>query len=300
MRILIAEDDFTSRTLLMAVLQKCNYDPVPTENGIQAWEVLQRPDSPKLVLLDWNMPGLDGLEVTRRVRALNVASPPYILLLTSNSEKNQIIAGLDAGANDYMIKPFDTGELRARLGVGRRMVELQDALLAARDALEHQAMHDVLTGVFNRRAIMDALTSEIARAKRENTSLIVGICDIDYFKKVNDNYGHLVGDEVLCGFANRLGSQLRPYDHLGRWGGEEFLVIAPERDAHEGGGMFERIRRAVSDTPFLTSAGNLSITVSIGVVALSGNVTGDILVSAADMALYKAKSLGRNRVCIAD
>ena len=204
------------------MLRKWNYDPVTTENGVQAWEALQQPGAPKLVLLDWNMPEMDGVEVVRRVRTLGTSEPPYIILLTSDGAKASIVAGLEAGANDYVVKPYDTDELLARIRVGRRMVEVQAKLLEARNALAHEAMHDPLTGAANRRAIMEALSSELARTKRQNTGLSIGICDIDHFKKVNDAYGHLVGDEVLCGVVRLLEGSLREYDRVGRWGGEEF------------------------------------------------------------------------------
>ena len=236
-RVLISEDDFTSRAMLTAVLRKWSYDPVTTENGTQAWEALQQPGAPKLVLLDWSMPEMDGVEVVRRVRTLDTSEPPYIIILTSDGAKASIVAGLEAGANDYVVKPYDTDELLARIRVGQRMVELQAKLLEARNALAHEAMHDPLTGAANRRAIMETLSREVSRTMRQNAGLSIGICDIDHFKKVNDAHGHLVGDEVLCGVVRLLEAGLREYDRVGRWGGEEFLVVAPGSKRMQAGCM---------------------------------------------------------------
>ena len=204
MRILIAEDDFTSRTVLSGVLKKEGHEVMATVNGAEAWEALQQPDAPVLVILDWMMPEMDGPEVVRRVRALQTDRPPYIIMLTTKGDKADIIAGLDAGANDYLAKPFDPGELRARIEVGRRMVEMQDALIESREILTHQATHDPLTGLPNRRAILDRLREELARTRRHDDMLAVGMFDIDHFKQVNDTYGHQTGDDVLCGLAQIL------------------------------------------------------------------------------------------------
>ena len=299
MRILISEDDFTSRAMLTAVLRKWSYDPVSTENGAQAWEALQQPGAPKLVLLDWNMPEMDGVEVVRRVRTLVTSEPPYIIILTSDGAKASIVAGLEAGANDYVVKPYDTNELLARIAVGQRMLELQAKLLVARNALAFEAMHDPLTGAANRRAIMETLSSELARTRRQNTGLSIGICDIDHFKKVNDAHGHLVGDEVLCGVVHLLEGSLREYDRVGRWGGEEFLVVAPGSQEDETGKLYERLRAALAGNPIPTQAGKLSVTVSIGAATWQGNESVEELLGAADTALYRAKNSGRNRVCVA-
>ena len=299
MRILISEDDFTSRAILTAVLRKWGYDPVTTENGAQAWEVLQQPGAPKLVLLDWNMPEMDGVEVVRRVRKLVTSEPPYIIVVTSDGAKASIVAGLEAGANDYVVKPYDTDELLARIRVGQRMVELQAKLLEARNALAHEAMHDHLTGAANRRAIMAALSGELARTKRQNTGLSIGICDIDHFKRVNDAHGHQVGDEVLCGVVRLLEGSLRKYDRVGRWGGEEFLVVAPGSQEDEAGRLYERLRATLADNPIPTQAGKLSITVSIWAATWKADESAEELLGAADAALYRAKDTGRNRVCVA-
>jgi diguanylate cyclase (GGDEF)-like protein len=299
MRILIAEDDFTSRAILTAALKKHGHETVTTVNGAEAWEAMQQPDAPQLAILDWMMPHMDGVEVCRRVRALETDQPPYIILLTSRDEKADIIAGLEAGADDYVAKPYDPRELHARINVGLRMIEMQAKLLEARNALAYQATHDPLTGAKTRRAILEALSRELARERREHNGLAVGICDIDHFKKINDMHGHLVGDETLCGVVRLLESSLRQYDFLGRFGGEEFVVITPGVKENGVGSLYERLRTVVANNPIPTKAGNVSVTVSIGVAVLSGEEMADNLFAAADAALYQAKSEGRNRVCLA-
>jgi diguanylate cyclase (GGDEF)-like protein len=299
MKILIAEDDFTSRSILTAVLTKCGFDAVVVEDGGAAWNLLQRPDAPRLILLDWNMPGMDGVEICRRLRDNNVPDPPYVILLTARDKKSDIVAGLEAGANDYVAKPYDTEELLARIRVGQRMLEMQSNLLEARDALAYQAMHDFLTGILNRRAILDRLKQEISRAGRDHGSLSVGMFDIDHFKIINDTYGHQAGDEALVAFTRRIQDRLREYDCVGRYGGEEFLVIAPGSIGSKSESLYERLRARIAGAVITTNAGIVSLTVSIGVAPGTGQSTVDALLAAADAALYQAKAGGRNRVVYA-
>lgn len=296
MRILIAEDDLTSRTALAGVLKKEGHEVEATCNGAQAWQALQQPGAPELVILDWMMPEMDGPDVIGRVRALETERQPYILMLTTRGEKSDIIAGLEAGANDYLSKPFDLGELRARIEVGRRMVEMQGALIESREALAHQATHDALTGLLNRRAILDRLNREVSRGRRSGESWAVGMCDIDHFKQINDTYGHQTGDDVLRGFARILGKCLRQYDSVGRMGGEEFLLIAPMTPKADSGVPFKRLCMCISESKIPTRSGMLSVTVSIGVATATTGSTADQILEAADTALYRAKHGGRNRV----
>lgn len=296
MHILIAEDDFTSRVMLGGLLKKEGHKVTATINGAAAWDVLQQPDAPRLVILDWMMPEMNGLELVRRVRAMKTSRPPYMIILTSKGKKSDVIAGLDAGADDYLVKPFDPGELRARVEVGRRMLDMQDALIESRETLAHQATHDSLTGVLNRRAILDRLHEELARAGRHDDFLAVGMCDIDHFKDVNDTFGHQTGDDVLCGVTQILSKSIREYDSIGRLGGEEFLVIIPMRAGAGCLSMFDRMCTQVAESKIGTRSGELSVTVSIGVASTAlGNKVDEIL-DAADRALYRAKSEGRNRV----
>jgi two-component system cell cycle response regulator len=296
MRILIADDDITSRTVLASVLKKQGHEVQATVNGAEAWETLRQPGAPELVILDWVMPEMDGPEVVRRVRALATERPPYILMLTARGEKADIIAGLEAGANDYLSKPFDIGELRARIEVGRRMVEMQAALVESREALAHQATHDSLTGLLNRRAILDTLNREVSRASRTGGPWAVGMCDIDRFKQINDTYGHLTGDDILRGFARILIETLRPHDSAGRMGGEEFLMIVPIQAQSDSVIPFNRLCTRIAESKIPTRSGVMSITASIGVASARAGSKADQMLEAADAALYRAKGEGRNRV----
>ena len=299
MRILIAEDDLTSRTMLAGIVKKWGYEAVAVPDGEAAWETLRKEDAPQLAILDWNMPGMNGLDVCRRLRELDRAEPPYIIFLTSRSEKGSIVEGLEAGANDYVIKPYNNEELWARVRVGQRLLEMQTATNNAKKALAHEAMHDSLTGVLNRCAILESLEKEISRTMRQGALLSIGMIDIDHFKQVNDRYGHQTGDEVLCGFVRIIQESLRDYDLIGRYGGEEFLVVAPGSSGVEEDGLYERLRDHVAGQGIATRSGPVSVTVSIGVAVATGTGSVDDLLAAADSALYRAKNEGRNRVAYA-
>jgi diguanylate cyclase (GGDEF)-like protein len=298
-KILIADDDVVSRLVLTGVLQKFGHEVVATVDGAEAWEVMQQPDAPRMAVLDWVMPGLSGVEVCRRIRGLQSDQPPYVIILTSMGEKADIVTGFDAGADDYLAKPFDPGELHARVDVGRRMIEMQARLIEARDALAYEAMHDSLTGALNRRAFAEVLTRELSRDGRHHHGLALGICDVDEFKRINDTYGHQVGDEVLCGLVRLLETNLRGHDVLGRIGGDEFMMLTEHHRKEDVGLLYERARATVAHTPMPTSAGNVSMTISIGVSIRGADETADQLFATADLALYRAKDGGRNRVCLA-
>lgn len=299
MRVLIAEDDVTSREVLRRILTKWGYEVVVTTDGEEAWSELERGDPPPLVILDWMMPGLDGVEVCRRVRTEITSSPPYIILLTAREDRKDIVTGLDAGANDYLCKPFDSDELRARVDGGRRLVELNQQLLETQRTLQIQARTDALTGAMNRRAILECLSTEMLRAQRQGASLGVGMMDIDLFKRINDAYGHSSGDEVLRQVAARSATAIRPYDAFGRFGGEEFLVVIPGAGHSEVLNACERIRATVCSSPVDVDGVAVDVAVSIG-GATSGGESIDAVIRAADDALYLAKAQGRNRVVIAE
>lgn len=301
MKLLIADDDVTSRTILNAVCRQWGYAPVLAEDGESAWQILQEEDPPRLLLLDWMMPKLDGLQLCKRIREQETSDPPFIILLTARTETEDIVAALEAQANDHIAKPFDNGELQARLRVGTRMLDLQVELNSIKEALFIQATRDTLTGLLNRGAVMDALDKEMARARRQRQSLSIGLCDIDHFKRVNDNHGHLAGDAVLREVAQRINSTLRPYDHVGRYGGEEFLLVLTANEDQELE-PFERIRHAVGDTPIAIEEQSLCVTLSCGVAMFAPPQYGldaNAMIGAADEALYQAKDGGRNRTVLA-
>jgi diguanylate cyclase (GGDEF)-like protein len=298
MKILVAEDDLITRRILDAHLAKWGYEAVMVADGQEAWQLLQKDDAPRLAILDWMMPGLDGTSICREVRKLNLQPYIYLILLTSRGYKQDVIEGLEAGADEYLIKPFDPYELKARLRSGARIVELQDSLIQAREALREQAMHDPLTHLLNRRATMDFLLSELSRADREQTPLSVMMVDVDHFKSVNDRFGHLAGDEVLCEVARRLRISARTYDLVGRFGGEEFLVVAPACNTTQGLIQAERLREVVCSQPITIKDLSVEVTISAGVATSLDPNRQDMeaLLTAADRALYRAKSGGRNRV----
>lgn len=298
MKVLVAEDDVTSRKLLGRVLEAWGYEVTPAGDGSQAWEALAGPDSPPLAILDWEMPELDGVELCRLVRAVETPSPPYIILLTARTAKEDIVTGLDAGADDFLTKPFHREELRARVEVGRRFVELNQELVESREQLRLLALTDMLTGIMNRRAIMEELERAALRAERSGETLAIGMMDVDFFKRINDIWGHAAGDEVLKEVVRRTASALRSADYLGRFGGEEFLLILAGATVTAARSVLERVRLAVAASPVLLEAGTAQVTVSIGGAAWRGDSV-DRLIVAADDALYAAKDLGRNQVVMA-
>jgi diguanylate cyclase (GGDEF)-like protein len=296
--ILIAEDDLVSRKLLKATLEKWGYDVVACADGKEAWDIIQKGDAPKLLILDWMMPEIDGVELCSRLRKMQSTEYQYIILLTARVQKEDVVTGLDAGADDYITKPFDKQELQVRLRAGRRILDLQEQLLLAQDKLREQAIHDPLTGLLNRRAIQERLENELSRIRRENIPISVVMLDLDRFKNVNDTYGHMAGDFVLRQVSSRMVSVIRDYDTVGRYGGEEFFLIFPGCDQKMVVDLSERIRSSIADIPMNTSEGVFSITASLGTATLidSVEITPDDLIAAADAALYKAKDNGRNRI----
>ena len=294
MDILVSEDDATTRAMLSALLKKWGHSVVLTGDGEEAWLRLQQESAPRLLLLDWMMPKMDGLELCRRVRkAVNDEEPYiYIILLTAKASKENVVSGFEAGADDYIVKPFDEFELRARLKAGQRIIELQAELLDAKQELLRQALTDDLTGVMNRRAILSQRRRAMERSKRTGEALSVSLLDIDRFKSVNDTHGHPAGDVVLKECARRIKSVLRSYGVFGRFGGEEFMIIAP--DIEETPAAYERIRMAIEDGGIFLSNGSVNVTASQGVAIRDGVAEMDEFISRADNALYKAKDAGRN------
>ncbi len=298
MKALIAEDNAGFRQALERMLKKWGYDVVTAVTGIEALEILQAADPPRLAVLDWMMPGLDGPEVCRRLREQSREPYIYILLLTAKDTAEELVEGMESGADDYLRKPVDSHELRVRLRAGRRIIDLQEELVHARENLRLQATRDPLTGFWNRNAMSDILTRELKRAHRESATLSVVMADLDYFKRVNDTLGHSAGDAVLREAARRMAACVRPYDAPCRYGGEEFLIVLPGCDLAGATLRAEDIRFTMAATPFQISEGVLNVTCSLGVTASSGDAgyDGSRLIREADDALYAAKHHGRNRV----
>jgi len=294
MKILIAEDDPISRHVLEANLLKWSYEVLVASDGGEAWKIIQQPESPRLIISDWMMPRMDGLTLCREIRNMEKSEYIYFIILTTKGEKRNIIEGLEAGADDFLIKPFNQEELKYRIRIGERIINLERRILEL-------ANTDALTGLLNRRAFMERMGMEMLRAQREKRSLSLIITDIDHFKRVNDTYGHQVGDLVLQRFAAQLTTCARPYDLLGRYGGEEFVVCLPGTDGCQAGPVAERMRRQIEDMEIMLPDGSRSIriTASFGTAFYSIEPGEDIdmLIKRADDVLYLAKNKGRNCVC---
>jgi diguanylate cyclase (GGDEF)-like protein len=301
MRALIVEDDLASLHLLDSLLHGWGYETVLAHGGDEAWQVLQTPGAPALVILDWMMPDMDGIELCRKVRSLQPELRPYIILVTAKETKKDLVIGINAGADDYVAKPFEPEVLRVRVRAGERIIRMQMDTLTAKETLRYQATHDDLTGLLNRAFGLETLRRESARSARTGRPISIVIADLDHFKAVNDLYGHAVGDQVLVEVAKRMSSKMRPYEVLVRYGGEEFLAVLCECDAPAAQKMAERLRRVLADEPFDVEGKKVALTASFGVASRSQASGTEIegLIRLADKALYRAKAEGRNRITVA-
>jgi diguanylate cyclase (GGDEF)-like protein len=286
--------------MVASLLERWGYSVRTAHDGVAALAVLEEKTGIQLAIVDWMMPRLDGIELCREIRRRFNEPYLYVVLLTSRDQRDDIVTGFDAGADDYLIKPVHHSELSARLRAAKRILDLQEKLLAAQETLRVQAMHDALTGIWNRGAIFDALNRELDRARRQQGTLAVIMVDLDHFKQVNDQHGHLVGDQVLREAAQRIKAAVRTYDGVGRYGGEEFLLVAPGFDAAQAMEFAERLRKRFAENPVVTSDSTLPVTMSLGVVAIRGDqaLPAEKILAAADDALYRAKSEGRNRAVL--
>ncbi len=301
MKILIADDEAISLRLLQRTLEHAGYEVMTVKNGRLAANLLCAPDGPRLAMLDWVMPEMDGPAVCREVR--NRRKQPYVhlVLLTSKNSRQNIIEGLESGADDYLTKPFDPRELKARLRTGLRILELEDSLVEAREDMRFKATHDHLTQLFNRGVMLDLLARELTRTSRQSGCTTVLLGDLDHFKAINDTYGHVAGDDVLREVARRLLASCRSYDVVGRYGGEEFLIILNDCEAAHALDRAEEIRLAIDASPIVTSQGTLPVTMSIGVFASRdwSHLPPEDVLREVDIALYAAKAAGRNCIRMA-
>lgn len=302
MRILLADDDSVTQHLLSRTLQLAGFDPVIVGDGLEAWARLQAEYFPVLIV-DWVMPGLDGPSLIRQVRSTSFSGYVYTILLTSRQAQDDRVDGLESGADDFLTKPVDLRELRARLAVARRIIRLETRLREVNARLSYQASHDRLTDLFNRPTITEYAESELSRMHRTGHELSLTLLDLDDFKAINDRYGHLSGDAALRHVARRITAAVRPYDWVGRWGGEEFLIVLPEASIDQAMAVAERVRASIAAEALALSTDQLvSLTVSGGVTCTAGReeVSVDKLFAEADTALYRAKAAGRNRIIRAD
>jgi len=302
-RLLLVEDEATQRALLQRVLRQAGYVVDTATSGEEALSKIASADY-QILLTDWDMPGMDGATLCRHVREADLPSYLYILLLTGHTSTEDVVAGLEAGADDYLRKPANEAELIARLNAGQRIVRLEQSLREANTRIGLLSNTDPLVRAFNRRYLGEQLEREAEYARRHRCPLALVMTDLDHFKSINDKYGHRVGDEVLQGFVDRVRTLIRPgADWIARYGGEEFAIVLLQADVAAATTAAERIRAICAGKPLVTAAGLLTVTASFGVAALDTAAPPadavDMMLRAADAALYKSKHAGRNRVSIA-
>jgi len=301
MQILIADDDPVTGRMLEKNLNKWGYKTLLANNGHEAWQALQKPGL-RLALLDWMMPKITGLELCQRIRKISKPNYTYIILLTAKDERQDIIKGLEAGADDYMTKPVNFLELHARLQTGRRIIGLEDHLLKTQKRLYVLSTRDNLTSLWNRATILRFLDEELEQGVRQKTPIGAIMLDVDLFKKINDTHGHLAGDGVLRGIATCLTENIRLYDKIGRYGGDEILIILPNCSLKNVAKIAERLRSACAKNKISIFGKRLSATLSLGCVSSEtmDRPSVDRMIFACDRALYQAKQEGRNCVALSD
>ncbi|MHB8412506.1 MAG: GGDEF domain-containing response regulator [Candidatus Acidiferrales bacterium] len=298
MKVLLVDDDPVSRLMLLPLLDKWGCDVQVAQDGASAWAALQAAECPRLVLMDWMMPGLSGLEVCKKVRARHAEPYTYIILLTARTDEQDVIEGLESGADDYLTKPCNPAQLRARIRTGERILQMQADLIQARELVRFKSTHDLLTGAWSRGATLDMLARELNRGKREHHPLGLILIDLDDFKDINDTLGQFTGDEVLRSAALRVLSSVRAYDVVGRFAGDEFLILLPGCDSVATRAKAERIRQVIGGSALETTSRPVTLTASLGVLSAGpgDSPTSESTLRAINIALYRAKEGGRNRV----
>jgi diguanylate cyclase (GGDEF)-like protein len=299
MQALVVDDSAVYRKLIGDHLRSWGFGVTLAADGAEARRILDQPDTPKLVLLDWVLPDIDGTELCKRIREAGSSDTyTYVILLTGKDGRQNMLDAMQAGADDYLVKPFDELQLKARLLVGKRILDLHQQLVSARESMRHAATHDSLTSLMNRGEIVSMLERELERGHREHQPVGIVLGDIDNFKNVNDSLGHLFGDEALREVGRRLREQLRVYDGVGRYGGEEFLMILPNCNWANSMVRADELREIIAAAPVVYSGDERQITMSMGVSVSDGDGKNDaeVLLNHADAGLYTAKANGRNRV----
>jgi len=289
MKILIAEDDLTSRTILSSMVKKWDFDPIEVDDGKKALEELSKEGGPKLALLDWSMPEMDGLEVIQNIRCKGSFEQPYIIFVTAKADKEDVLKGISAKANDYILKPYDESELRLRLEVARNKIKMKQALVEA-------VLKDPLTGVLNRGPILKLLHQKIKLSKSDGNSLVIGLLNIENITEVNKNHGHLAGDDLLREFTKLLQSIIRSSDSIGRYGGDQFLIVSYGIASNEIEPFFRQLHAEVTKEPYATQDGPVMIVISLGVVTMKEENNEDLLLTAAEETLALAKNSGQNKI----
>lgn len=309
-KILIVEDDLVSRRFLEKLLTNWGYEVLSAENGQEAWEILQK-ESPKIVIADWIMPVMDGVTLCRKIRTESISGYIYLIMLTCRDEKDYIVEGLAAGADDYVTKPFDHDELKVRIRAGERILNLEKnlndknmELQGLNRRLEELVRIDPLLEIGNRRSFYETIDKVHSRALRHEQGYGIIMCDIDHFKAYNDTHGHLAGDHILKTIADAVKNSLRSFDDIFRYGGEEIVILLPDQDIDKTAGIAERLRKDIESLGIEHKGSDTGIlTISCGVAAFTKEETEsrwEVVLDVADKALYKAKAFGRNRVCVSD
>ncbi len=311
--VLVVDDDPVMVRLLEKHLTSANYKVLQSDNGQEAFRLVLS-EGPSIVITDWEMPGMDGVDLCQAIRSTDGIGIVHIIMLTSYSEKHRVVEAFDAGADDYLSKPFDRGELLARVKAGTRMVDLESDLArrvleihkinaelsVLNNKLERMATTDELTELANRRHALGRLHEMWMSTQRYNQPLSCVMLDVDHFKKANDTYGHHVGDLVLHKIAEILQKETRVGDLVSRHGGEEFLILCPNSTVEETFHMADRLREIIASTPLEAENTRMKITVSMGVAEKDDQMLDeDDLLKKADDALYTAKNAGRNQVHLA-
>ena len=298
MKVLIAEDEPTGNLLLKSMVFRWGFDIVTAFDGTEALKRLQEEDAPQIVILDWVMPGIDGLEVCRRIREMEKGKDryTYVIMLTGRGDTEDIVTGIDAGADDYVVKPFNQEELRARLRTGQRNIELQMALRAANNKLQIISRLDPLTGALSRSAILDDLDLAMYRSRRGKKILTIALIDIDDLKEMNERHGRSAGDKVLQESVRRISACLRRTDNFGRYGGDEFLVILLGANNSAGMEICHRIQSIIGEKEIVLHDHSISVTVSQSLAVWDGEADIEKFISSAEQTLLTTKANGRNRV----
>ncbi len=305
MKILVSQVDSLARGMLESVLSRWGHQVVLAQDGTEALDKLKEQGGPSLAIMDRTMPGLDGLQVCQQVRESPAGPHIFLLLVIKKGQEQDVVEGLKAGADDFLTTPLNTDELMIRLRIAKRILDLQEELKRAQEAIGYQTTHDPLTGLANRAEVVDTLRRELARVRREGSHMAIILGEVDSFQDINDHHGYAAGDAVLRETARRVRSVVRPYDTIGRYGGEEFLVVAPSCDAKAALTQADRLRATVAQGGMdlsewgKFSAGQSSripVTLSLG-LAVGDKVTEpQIFLRAVETALRRAKKAGKNRV----
>jgi diguanylate cyclase (GGDEF)-like protein len=302
MKILVVDDEPLARCLVEAAVARLGYEATVAEDGEAAWQCYNQ-DRPEVLIADLLMPRVDGLELCRRVRVDTRAGYTYIILVTALRDRQDVVRGMEAGADDYLVKPVDLFDLQMRLTAAKRVTDLHAKLDRQRAQLAHLAHHDPLTGLGNRRSLQEDLEVLLARSRRYRRGFALAMCDIDHFKAYNDTHGHQDGDQALRAVAATIAGELRGGDSVYRYGGEEFLLVLPEQTLDTARIAVERVRSTVERLAIKHTAAGLSVlTISAGIAAYApgDTTTAEELLRQADVALYRAKAAGRNRIAVAD